>query len=147
MHGFSQWFSSGVFPFPQKQGIATSWYIWKLRDKHVFTYMPIHPITIKHKTLKALQEWTISNIISVSHSLPPDVWLPTPDNRVKINFVGLFNGFTKTVGIGGIIRSSEGTLTVANVGKTTAEHSWEVELHALLQRVNPSRIRTAICNS
>lgn len=69
------------------------------------------------------------------------------DNRVKINFVGLFNGFTKTVGIGGIIRSSEGTLTAANVGKTTAEHSWEVELHALLQRVNLSRIRTAICNS
>lgn len=75
------------------------------------------------------------------------MWLPTPDNRVKINFVGLFNGLTKTLVIGDIIRSSESTLIAAYVGKTTAEHSWEVELHALLQRVNLSRIRTAICNS
>lgn len=68
-----------------------------MRNDHVQTHVPIHPKTIRYKTLHAILEQNISNLIFApgSFELPSDIWLPPPPVMVKLNFDGLFNLMTQ----------------------------------------------------
>lgn len=70
---------------------------------------------------------------------PPDIWLTPPSNYVKCNFVGSYNPFKQSAGIGGIIYSSAGTPLGAYTRKIMAGHSLEAVLQALIKGIEICR--------
>ncbi|RWR72601.1 hypothetical protein CKAN_00083600 [Cinnamomum micranthum f. kanehirae] len=69
--------------------------------------------------------------IAGSNEIPLDIWLPPDDNFVKLNFDGSYNPFTHDAGIGGIIRSSPGTLISAYSWKVPTDNALAAEIQAL----------------
>lgn len=58
---FGNWFWDASSPYHCRLVITASWYIWKMRNDHIFNHAPILPKVVRYKNITALFQQNTSN--------------------------------------------------------------------------------------
>lgn len=106
---FHEWFWFEASPKDQRLGTIL-WYIWKRQGMNNYSPpQPLDPWIIIRKiiffssTVEHHQPLTPFLKMKWIANLPSEKWIPSPPDKVRLNFDGSLN--VQTAGIGGIIRT------------------------------------------
>lgn len=83
-------------------------------------------------------EWNVAHSFppsATSLGMPNEARMPPQEGFHKPNFDGAVNLFSKTAGVGEIVRDHKGELIAAYKEMVSTTHPLEVELQSLLQGV------------